>query len=265
MRALVVVVVVLSSASAYADDALKVKVAPPKKGEVVDLVAHGSSDMHGTMNGKKLAQTIVFDESSTQEVLAVDKDVVTKERVSFTAAHQKVGGDTTKDEDLPVAKKSYVATAVDGKVSFTDAKGGKVADAEVALLARTADNVGQPDKVSVLFGDKAFSKGVAVSLSAGELTSLMGADDQFPAADMTLTLVENDGKRARFDVAGTMEGDKQGLHLTAKFTGTATIDLARGRLVDFQMNAVMKMKSDKGPVTADVDIKVAAQRTATYH
>jgi hypothetical protein len=206
-----------------------------------------------------------LDESWTQEYLAVDKDILTKERVAFTTAHQKTGGDATKDADLPIANKTFVATAASGTVTFTDDKGGAIDDAAAKVLASTIDNVGDRDKLSALFGGKSFSKGVAVPLSSAELLALMGGGNDLPASSVTLTLADNDGKRARFEIAGTMGGDQNGTHLDATFSGNVTIDLVRGRMVDFDLTAEMKMHATQGKVTTDVDMKLTGRRSVTLH
>jgi hypothetical protein len=221
-------------------------------------------DTHGTTGGHKVAQTMALDESWTQEYLAVDKDILTKERVSFTTAHQKTGGDTPKDVDLPFANQTYVATAADGNVTFTDGKGGKIDDAVAKLLASTVDNVGDRDKLGALFGGKSFSKGVAVPLSNAELLALMGSGNDLPASSITLTLADNDGKRARFDIAGTMGGDQNGTHLEATFSGTVTVDLARGRMIDFDLTAEMKMNATQGRNTTEIEMKATARRSVTF-
>jgi hypothetical protein len=261
VRALVFTAIILSSASAYADDTLTVKITPPKKGEVADVVNHVDEDMRDT-GGQQSGMTIAVDDSWTQEVLAVDKDIVTKERVSFAAAHQKIGGTVPVDKDLEVAKKTYVATAAGGKVSVTDAKGGTVPADESLLVAMTLDNIGKADKTAAMLGDTAFTKGVAVPLKGAALASLMGADGQIPISGVTVTLVDNDGKRARFDFAGKIDGDKQEMHIAATFTGSVTIDLARGRMIVFDMSSDNKMTTASGK--HDAEMKLVAHRTITY-
>jgi hypothetical protein len=264
MRALVFAAIITTSSIASAGGALEVKIAPPKKGEIADVVSRVSSDMQGSVNGHKTAQTSQLDEAWTQEALAVDKDVLTKERVSFTAAHQKLGGDATKDVDLPILNKTYVAIAADGKLTFTDDKGGKLDEAVVKLLAQTIDNVGERDKLGALFGGKSFSKGVAVRLSSAELISLMGGGDQLPTSSMLLTLVENDGKRARFEIAGTMDGGEHGEQVSAAFSGTVTIDLALGRMVDFDLSAQVKTTMIHGKDTTEIEMKLDGHKSMTY-
>ena len=253
--------VVSISGVASAGGALRVKIRPPKKGEIVKVEGHVEGDGHAKMDGHDAPLTLALDESWTQTYLAVDHDVVTKERVTFTAAHEKSNG---KDDDQPIANKSYVATAADGKVSFTDDQGGAVTDAEQKVLAKTIDNVGSPDRTTALFAGKEFTKGVAVALSGADLLALASMGD-LPAANITLTLTDSDRKRAHFELRGAFDGDQNGLKMSVTFEGSLSVDLARGRLLDFDLTGEMKATSDpNAPHKAEIEMKIVGKRAFTY-
>jgi hypothetical protein len=259
MRALALVAVVLWSSVASAGGALKVKITPPKKGEVAEVSSHGVMDGSETTDGQKSPKHHASDNDWTQEVVAVDHGIVTEEHVSFKTARDAGIGAA---QDLAVANKSYVVNAVAGKVTFTDAKGATPSDTEVLILTSTFGNVGQPDPAGAVFAGKAFSKGVAVPLSKSEVVALVGSSP--PIDGVTLTLVDSDGKRARFALAGASDSDRGVVHLRVTFKASLVVDLVRGRIVEVDAEAETHGTSDNHGHKSALELKVTGTYATTY-
>ncbi len=245
---------------------LQVPYVPPKQGQIATVVDDQAVTGKVTMGtAKPTPLTQAVKQAYTEEIVAADGDTVTKEKVTFSAAHATANAMGAKqDMDLPVKGKTYVIASEGGKTTFTGNGGAAVTKPEEAVLAKIGEKVGTPDRMGKLIGSKTFTKGEKVALAGDELKALTGPSDGVVASNATLTLTAADAKTATFAMAGTFAGKQNGMDLTITFTATIKVDLALSRPIDFKMTGKMSGAGDTPNGKLALTGTVSGHRTVSY-
>jgi len=264
----VALVVVATGVRAYAGAGLKIPYVAPTQGLVKTETAEEKLDGTLTIEGAGKAPLVqILKETFTEEVVTVDGDKVTKEKVSVASAHSTVEAmGQKKDGDLPIAGKSYVVTADIGSVSVAAADGKSPVDpGEQKLIIQLSNGVGKSDTFGKMMSTKTFVKGKKVTLTPEELASAMGTQEGMTASDVSFTLTSQDGKTATFALVGTLKGSQNGMDVTIKLKGTAKIDIATSRPLDMNMTGTVKGSGTVSGKKLQLTGKMTARKTATYN
>jgi hypothetical protein len=245
---------------------LQIPYLAPKQGQIATVINEESTDGTLSLGGKRSPITSKLSETYTQEIVAVKGDVVTKEKIIVTAAHNTVDAMGQKsDADLPVKGKTYVVASDDGvKTTVTGSDGKDVIGAEHDLVVKLAEHVGTPDKLGQMLGAKTFTKGTKVALTEDELAAMMGKTEGMTASDVSLTLTAQNAKVATFEMVGTLSGKQTGMDITVSFKGVMKVDIKSSLPIDFTMTGTMKGTGDAGGQKLALDGKIAAHHAATY-
>jgi hypothetical protein len=212
---------------------------PPKVGEIRVVVEAVESD--GTMlaAGREVRLAKKAETRRTEEVLAVDGDVVTQLKVTFDAVadHRTVG---TNEQDVasPYAGKTFTIAFAKGKgkakPKFTVTEGGKPFKGKAAdlLVDEFRDDIGAVGYAGVALGGRTYTAGEAVTVPAQELLSILpeGRHD-LKGEGITVTFVERRGEIATFELAGTLTRPEGKMTMTMTLKGTLEVDVPLGRPV----------------------------------
>jgi hypothetical protein len=245
---------------------LQIPYVAPKQGEIATVLNEESTDGTLSLGGKSSPLTQKLSETYTEEIVAVKGDVVTKEKIVVTAAHNAVDAMGQKnDADLPIKGKTYVVASDDGvTTTVTGSDGKEVIGAEHDLVVKLAEHVGTPDKLGQMLGAKTFTKGTKVALTEDEVAAMMGKTEGMKASDVSLTLTAQNAKVATFAMTGTLAGKQTGMDVSVTFKGVVKVDLKSSRPLDFTMTGTMKGSGDAGGQKLVLDGKISAHHAATY-
>jgi len=222
MKTLIPVVLALAGGVAIADDSVTLHYTGPKAGDkwTDDKGTSGTFDV--TAGGNKMKISNESSEKLTIEVTKVKDGAVAEEKVSYTSFTEKQSmGGKDNSKTSPVVGKSYTVAA--GSPITVTAASGKAGDDEVDVVRKDQKKVGKPDKMGKLLDGKSFTKDKKVDLPKAELAEALG-DSDMKAASMTMTYRGTTGGMASFDVTLDMEGDANGMHMTANLAGTLKVD-----------------------------------------
>jgi hypothetical protein len=221
---------------------------PPKVGEVRVVVEAVESD--GTMlaAGREVRLAKKAELKRTEEVLAVDGDVVTQLKVTFdTVADHRTVGTNEQDVASPYAGKTYVVSFVKGKgkakPKLTATEDGKPFKGKPAdlLVDEFRDDIGVVGYAGVALGGRTYTAGEAVTVPAQELLSILpeGRHD-LKGEGLTVTFVERRGEIATFTIAGTLTRPEGKMTMTLDLKGTLEVDVPLGRPVKVAIEGASK-------------------------
>ena len=249
-------VAVVVSGNAYAGGAKVTQVAP-KAGQVATIVIDESID--GTLTSGKSSEPIAEKEHSSfsEEVVTVDGVTVTKAKVVVT-------DDVRDGHDQPSKGKTYVVSSSGGAATVTGADGKDAAEPEKFAAARLASEVGKPDKLLALVGQKTFAKGQKVALTADDAAVLFSLGEDLTVKKMTIALKSQDATSATFALTGQMGGPQAGYDFTADVTATLRVELATGRPLDFALKGAMTGGGAADGQKITMKGKLAVHKAWTY-
>lgn len=239
----------------------------PKVGDVQNVKEDESLDGTVTMQGKTMPIKQSMTSTYTRETVTVSGDAETKVKVTFKTAHASANQMGAKsDADLPVKGKVYVVTGDAAKPTVTDAKGAAASEAEAGIVAKAVENIGQADKFGKMMATKSFVKGAKVTLSADEVTAMMGNAEGMTVSDVSLTLTNSDGKTATFTMTGTFGGKQGPMDMKITFTAVAKVDIKRSRPLDLNMTGDVTGSGDLGQQGGKIDMKgkMTVHKSVTY-
>ena len=136
-------------------------------------------------------------ETKSEELLAVNGDAATKLKVVFAEKTERVqeGQKPETKRASPVAGKTYVVEAKEGKISVTDENGKSVSPVEAAILQKSYKYLGKPDPLSTLMPSHPIRVGDKVDELADALRQSIGksaGDMAVGRVAVTLTDVHDD-------------------------------------------------------------------------
>ena len=168
---------------------------------------------------------------------------------------RKLGG-KPKGGVSPIEGKSYTLTA---GTPVTVEVGGKPAPAPEADAVRAAEKrFGKPDRMAKVLEGKTFTKGKPLDLPPAEIVDAMGDDPDLKLLKMTLTYRGMTGKRAMFDMAVKIEGDKNGGHMVMDLAGKVTVDPKTSEPVALDLQGTMKIT---GAASGEGTMKMSVRHT----
>jgi hypothetical protein len=245
-------------------DALKIKLAPPVKGEVASVVDETSIEGKVTTGGTTLPLVQSITQAYTQQVIAVDGGAVQTLSLTFSTAHLKADAMGSKqDKDLPTKGHVYTIAAAKGAPTITRDDGKKLGPEETGVLKKFGDQVGVPDRLSTMLASKTFVKGEKVTLGADEIMALSPGANMTPVG-LTLTLTDADAKAATFTLDGSFTGKQGPLDMKVQIQGTILVDLVRSRAVEMSIHGTMSGHGMAGTEPADFSGTLSAHKTLTY-
>jgi hypothetical protein len=263
--ALAAVIVAALGLDAFAGPALKLPFVPPKQGQVSKVTNDESLKGTVTLDGKTMPMQQAMKETYTEEIVTVDGDAVTKEKITVASAHSKVDAMGQKqDADLPIKGNAYLVSSDGTKTTVTTDAGAAVDGVVQALISKMVEHIGLPDKFGKMMAEKTFEKGKKVTLTADEVAAMMGHQEGLTASNVSLTLTGQDAKSATFAMDGTLEGNQNGMTMTIAFKGSIKVDVKAARPLDFKMNGTVKGSGEVGGKKLEMNGTMTGHKTITY-
>lgn len=264
-KRLTIALFLLTGARAYAGAGLKLPYVAPVQGQVSSVTSEESVDGTLTVDGKSSPMKQALAETYTEEIVTVSGDAVTKEKITVAGAHNTVDAMGHKqDTDLPIKGKTYVVTG-DGKTTTVTTDAGAAVDkAEETVVGRMVEHIGLPDKFGQFMSATTFVKGKKVTLSADQVSAMMGKQEGMSASDVALTLKGQDAKTATFAMDGTLTGKQNGMDMTIVFKAIVKVDVKASRPLDFKMTGTIKGAGDMGGKKIAMTGAMTAHKAITY-
>ncbi len=241
-------------------DGLAIPYVPPSARQVIDVSDEITISGSAVVSGREM--TMLDDRAMAwkETLVAVKGDVVTQLAVSFGPARAKAArSGKARDQELPVANKTYVFTLDHGQVTAVTADGGSVPARELAELRAFADDLGKPDKLAALIASKRWTKGQPVALSSAEVGAVAPPDRGMSTSGVTMTLVEVTPKTATFALDAIYTGTLGVLATTVTTRGSVVIDRARARPIALEVSGDMH-----GTGKAEFTGRLIRKKTLTY-
>jgi hypothetical protein len=222
-----------------------------RKAPTVGTKREESGDMSMSMridvdpgNGKPQKTEMSMAESTkqSQELLAVSGDAPTKVKVTFTSIDAKmVEGGKENRRPTPLAGKTYVVEAKDGKIDVKDDKGKAVAAAETKEVSKHFKSLGKPDPVAAALPTTPLRPGEKVEALSRSLESYMQQDESgLKVSDVTVTFREKLGDDGVFDLTLKMGKEEGPMSMTMDLKGEMRISTTTGEPRKMEL---------KGPIT----------------
>ena len=154
-----------------------------------------------------------------------------------------------KPKPTPIAGKSYIVWAKDGKVEATLADGGAVSPEELAELADDLDELGKPRPMDHFMSGRTWKIGEPYQLTADQLAQLAAVKgDKAPKqVGITLTLTSVDAGTAVFAMQTAMQVDGKA-DLKIDLSGKISVDVATGRPMAVELSGPLKGEAAGMPV-----------------
>ncbi|MDB4992855.1 MAG: hypothetical protein JWM74_287 [Myxococcaceae bacterium] len=172
-------------------------------------------------------------ETKQVEVLAVAKDAITKLRVNYTEKSTIVGmGGTNAPSPAPIAGKTYVVEAKDGKTTVLSDHASAPPSAEVAAVLKDHRRLGKPDAIALRMPERPLHIGEVVPELAQAVSEELGEDNMKPAA-VRVMLRERKGDAGVFELTLTLTRDEGMMSFSVTLSGQMTL-----RTSDAQMTSV---------------------------
>jgi hypothetical protein len=253
------------AAAAPATDGIKLPNVPPRVGDkrtkAEDLTMKTFVE---AAPGKQVEVVSMKREEETQEVLAVDGDVITRLKVTYgVQSEQRTTDGKTNDKTSPLAGKTYVVWREAGKLHASREDGSAPPPDELAAVVKGNRRVGRPAVMEKILGDHRWKPGERVELTADQLKQIADArdpdsDEPAPSA-LSLTLTRTEGSAALFTMTVTLATKTAKGWMEMALSGTMTGDLKTGRQHEMQLVGPFQGNLGK-PITGTMQAKT----TYTY-
>jgi hypothetical protein len=210
IRAIVSLIVALSSSSAFAQEsptaastqspAVRFRQAPVAVGDRVvqslnvDLglttkITQSGQTAHESSNRMRRQQ------ERTIEVLDVAEGRATKARATFGVSRRQTPESTKPEEFVtqPIEGKSYLMSREADRIVVTDAAGAPPTEEEVRLVTESLENVGKPNPFATLLVDRPVTIGQRILVPRDVVQSLLGFEGPIGTVhrfELTLSRVE---------------------------------------------------------------------------
>jgi hypothetical protein len=247
-HALAIGIVMLATAATAEAGPVRMSIARRKVGDVQTVTQTSSMNMKITAKSKVIEVTRTLDRVETVEILAVDGNVITKEKISYSKRKVTSTGPGTKTEP-DLAGKSFLVERTDKTKELTilTGDGGAPDEGDAAIVQKDARDVGKVEPLSAFISSTAFEIGKPVTLPTETVAALF-EDTKLQATSATLTLDRVTGdKKAEltFDIALGGSQSATGITMSMPVKGHVVIDLTTG--VAVSMDAA-------GPITVSGNV-----------
>jgi hypothetical protein len=110
---------------------------------------------------RSITTTRIDRKEKIDEVLAIEGDLVTKVKVTYTvdASDHTADGRKVPAPKSPIQGKTYIVEAAKGKLTVTTEKGAPAPAAEATLVKQDHKELGQPDQLQAVFPEDAIKIG----------------------------------------------------------------------------------------------------------
>lgn len=199
-------------------------------------------DPTGTGKAQKSEMAMAESVHKTEEVMAVNGDAVTKVKVKYESYDTKATeAGKEKKKSSPLAGKTYLVEAKDGKIEVRDEKGKFVPAVEGNDVEKQYHTLGKPDPMGAAMPKTPLKPGDRADSIAKAIQEQMKAgSDGMNVSDITVTLREIKGDVGVFDVALKLSKEEGPMSMSMDMKGETDIVAATGEpmLLDI-----------KGPIT----------------
>jgi hypothetical protein len=164
------------------------------------------------------------------EVLAVNGDAITKEKVTFgTVAAKRTEAGKEKSDPSPVSGKTYVVESKDGKIDVRDENGKGVSGAEEKDVRKQLKSLGKADPMFAALPQAALVPGQKVDAIAKALTEqLKEESEETTVKDVVVTFKEQRGEDGVFAVALKLTKEEGPMAMEIDVTGEALVSTKTG-------------------------------------
>lgn len=239
-------------------DAIKIGLQAPKVGETKTERETQNTAIKLKVPNQEVEITGVERKVVTEEVVAMDGDVVTKIKVTFAefSKEEKMAGQP-RPSKADLAGKSYLVTREGKTLKVTTVDGKEVPAAEAREASSGVKSVGRKAALDRLVAARSWKVGERYAFSAAELEEINDpathADDEPWMDEMALTLTGSDGKYATFATEMKVrQGPAGGEAMIVAMKGTVVIEMATGRAQTLEMAGDVSGKMGGGDLSGTI-------------
>ena len=179
--------------------------------------------------GKVNNLTVTESTTRSEEILEVTNDAITKIKVTFAedAKSTTEPGKAPKVKASAVAGKTYVVSALAGKITVLNDKGKAPPKAEATLLEKKYRSLGKADPFVAGMPVRPLKDGEDVlELSDALGSQVKGNDEKMTLEAVKISFRNRQGDSGIFDVSMTIRTGETGLKMTIPLKGTISVRTA---------------------------------------
>lgn len=204
--------------------------------------------------GKTIKQDMKMSETTktTKELLALNGDVPSKVKVTYTSVDSKMTEmGKEKAKPSPIAGKTYIIEAKDGKTVITSGDGKTPPAVETKEIEKNFKSLGKPDPIAAALPTTPLKPGEKVDSLAKALVAFMNdketSDDSPKVSDAVVTFKEKSGDDAVFDISLKMDKNDPAMTMSMPLTGQMKISTKTSEPSHIELKGPITMKSGDDP------------------